>query len=86
MDNYFPNCPARMDDGGRPFTDFRSPQVREELFKQKNGLITENEARTFRIENAEDIADEDWKRFSTTYACPPKKKLLSCRTNNHGDN
>jgi hypothetical protein len=65
-----------MDDRGRPFTDFRSSQVREELFKQKYNLTTENEARTFRIENAEDLADDDWARFSTTYACPPRKNYF----------
>jgi hypothetical protein len=50
MDNYFRGCPAVMSDG-RLFTDYRSSQVREELFRHRNCVISENEARTLRIDN-----------------------------------
>ena len=59
MDNYYQQCPPMMNDG-RLFTDYRSSQVREELFRYKNCVGSENEARTLRIENAENIMDTEW--------------------------
>jgi hypothetical protein len=59
MDNYFQTCPPMMDDG-RLFTDYRSSQVREELFRYKNCVVSENEARTIRAENGDSILDNDY--------------------------
>lgn len=59
MDNYFRGFPPMMSDG-RQFTDYRSPQVREKLFKYKHGLTTENEIRTFSINNGEQIINNEW--------------------------
>lgn len=72
-DNYFPQCPAMMSDG-RLLTDYRSSQVREEVFRQKYGLISENEMRTFRIENGEKIMDEEWDHLRDTKSCFASKK------------
>ena len=75
MDNYFQECPPMMDDG-RLFTDYRSSQVREELFRHKNCVISENEARTLRIENAEEIMDNEWDWLRQTKSCHPKKQCF----------
>jgi hypothetical protein len=68
MDNYFTDCPAVMNDG-RMFTDYRSSQVREEIFRQKHCVITENEARTLRIENGEQIMDDEWEYLKQNKSC-----------------
>jgi hypothetical protein len=75
MDNYFKGCSPMMDDG-RLFTDYRSPQVREEIFKYKNCAISENEARTMRIENGEHIMDNDWAQIRNTKSCFPRKNCF----------
>ena len=75
MDNYFKECPPMMDDG-RLFTDFRSSQVREELFRYKNCVSSENEARTLRIENADEIMDRDWTHLRANKSCFPRKRCF----------
>jgi len=73
MDNYFTDCPAMMSDG-RLFTDYRSSQVREEIFRDKNCLLSENQAREFRYNNGEKILDYEWNNLKSTKYCHPKKK------------
>ena len=75
MDNYFRGCPPMMDDG-RLFTDYRSSQVREELFRHKNCVISENEARTLRIENGDKIMDSEWEYLRNTRSCFNNKKCF----------
>jgi hypothetical protein len=75
MDNYFNGCPPMMDDG-RLFTDYRSPQVREELFRYRNCVLSENDARTLRIDNAEDIMDKEWNHTRDTKSCFPRKQCF----------
>jgi hypothetical protein len=72
MDNYFQQCPPMMDDG-RGLTDFRSSQVREEIFRHKNCVLSENEARTLRIDNAEVIMDREWNGLRDTRSCYPRQ-------------
>jgi hypothetical protein len=72
MDNYFKECPPMMDDG-RGLTDFRSSQVREELFRYKNGVSSENESRTFRINNGEQLMDNEWNKLRESRSCFPKQ-------------
>lgn len=75
MDNYFLNCPPMMDDG-RLFTDYRSSQVREEIFRYKNCLPNENATRTFRIETADKLMDEEWKYLKETKSCFPRTQCF----------
>lgn len=75
MDNYFNECPPMMDDG-RLFTDYRSSQVREELYRFKNSVITENEARMLRTNEAETIMDTEWKNLRTNKSCFTQKKCF----------
>lgn len=75
MDNYFNECPAMMNDSGRSVgTDYRSATVREQIFRYKNCTISENDARTLRIENGERILDNDWVNLRKTNSCFPRKK------------
>lgn len=74
MDNYFLECPPMMDDMGRSVgTDYRSSQVREEIFRQENCVFTENDSRTLRIENGEWIMDYEWDVLRATRSCFPTK-------------
>jgi hypothetical protein len=59
---------------GRQFTDYRSSQVREELFKYNNFIVSENEGRTLRIENANDMLDNEWKELENKNLCHPNKQ------------
>jgi len=75
MDNYFQGCPPMMNDG-RLFTDYRSSQVREELYRYNNCVRSENEARTLRIENANQQMDEEWEYLRDTRSCFPRKNCF----------
>lgn len=89
MDNFFLSCPARMSDG-REFTDHRSSQIREEIFKYNNCLSSENEARSFRIKNGDEIMDHKWNTHIKDSFCYPRdhsyhhhtKSLVSNEYNN----
>jgi len=75
MDNYFKECPAMMSDG-RLFTDYRSSQVREELFREQHCLKSENQARAYRIDNGEQLLDNEWLSLKTKNDCHPRKKCF----------
>lgn len=75
MDNYFKECPPMMDDG-RLFTDYRSSQVREEVYRFKNSVTTENETRMLRTNNAETIMDAEWKNLRDTKSCFTQKRCF----------
>ena len=75
MDNYYHECPPMMDDG-RLFTDYRSSQVREELFRYKNCIASENEARSLRIDNADQIMDDEWNHLRCSRSCFPRSSCF----------
>jgi hypothetical protein len=77
---------------GREFTDYRSSQVREEIFRYKNCLSSENETRTFRINNGDKIMDNEWNYLMKNKYCFPRKncyhhnpKTLVSSTYNNGE-
>lgn len=72
MDNYFKQCPPKMNDS-RGFTDYRSSQVREEFFRHNNCLKSENETRLFRTDNADVIIDNEWESILNKNYCRPNK-------------
>lgn len=73
MDNYFKECPPMMEDG-RLFTDYRSSQVREEVYRFKNSVISENESRMLRTQNAETIMDTEWQNLRDIKSCFTQKR------------
>ena len=58
---------------GREFTDFRSSQIREEVFRYNNCLASENETRAYRTENAERILDSEHDHLIKTKYCFPRQ-------------
>lgn len=75
MDNYYHECPPMMEDG-RLFTDFRSSQVREELFRYKHCVATENETRSLRITHADNIMDDEWNHLRNNKSCFTQKQCF----------
>jgi len=57
MDNYFQSCPPKMNDQGRPLTDFHSSTVRDEYLKMKYGICRDDEFRHFLQTNANQLMD-----------------------------
>ena len=55
MDNYFPNCPPKMSDGGRMFGDFHTATRRNEQIKYVNNIYRDDEYRLMLQENGTNI-------------------------------
>lgn len=76
MNNNFHDLPAIMNDG-RMFTDYRSSQVREEIFKNKHCIGNENEARHYRMDNAEILMNDEWSYLKEKNAKYVNKKQFN---------
>jgi hypothetical protein len=68
MDNYYKNCPARMDDA-RFLTDYRTANTREQNIKMINGFVNDDEYRMFLQTNGETLMDRQWDVIKTTNSC-----------------
>lgn len=74
MDNYYFNCPAKMDDG-RFLTDYRTASTREEQTKQKineqKGVNLErnDDYRVYLQSNGVSMINDQWKYERTYDAC-----------------
>lgn len=75
MDNYFNECPPRMNDS-RGFTDFRSSQVREAFDRHQYCLNSENDIRMYRTNNADKIIDSEWNNIVKSEFCHPNKRCF----------
>lgn len=71
MDNFYNECPAKMEDA-RFLTDYRSSNTREQYIRSINGVTNTHESRTFLIENAEKIMDAEWEYLSLSNSCKAK--------------
>ena len=69
MDNFYQNCPAKMNDG-RFLTDYRTANTREQYIKSINGIINTNQYRTFLMTNSENIMDNEWTQITAQNSCP----------------
>ena len=59
MDNYYRNCPAKMDDG-RFITNYKSATCNNEFIKYMNGIVRDDDYRLFLQLNADKIMDSEW--------------------------
>ena len=71
-DNYYPECPAIMNDG-RQFTDWRTATVREQFNKNINGFTRDDELRNFYQQNGKGIMDAEWNYLKVNAYCFPSK-------------
>jgi|SaaInlStandDraft_3_1057020.scaffolds.fasta_scaffold68632_1 hypothetical protein len=73
MDPHFNDCPAKMQDG-RFLTDHRTSNTREQYIKNLNGNENTDIHRTFMMDNAEKIIDNQWNRLVEQNGC----KISTC--------
>ena len=59
MDNYYKNCPAKMNDG-RFITNYKSSTCINEYIKYVNGITRDDEYRLFLQLNANQMMDSEW--------------------------
>jgi hypothetical protein len=67
MDNYFKNCPAKMNYGGT--TDYRTSHTRELHHMQMAGMNRSDDFRLYAQANAEKIMANEWNKLRTTSSC-----------------
>ncbi len=60
MDNFFNNCPAKMEDQGRHLSDFQSSTRRDEYIKYVNDVVRDDQYRLFLQLNGKEIMDREW--------------------------
>jgi hypothetical protein len=68
MDNYYKNCPPRMDDG-RFTTNYKTSSTIEEYIKYVNGITRDDDYRLFLQLNATKMMDSEWMWFRKNDSC-----------------
>ena len=69
MDNYFKNCPAKMEDQGRHLSDHKSSTRRNEYIKYINNIWDHNQYRMFLQSNAKTFLDKEWSYHRNNNSC-----------------
>jgi hypothetical protein len=69
MDNIYQKCPAVMADGGRHFTDYKTPTQRNEYIRHINGIKRDDEYRMFLQKNGLRMLNNIWNFHKTTQEC-----------------
>lgn len=69
MDNFFQNCPPRMEDQGRHLGDFKTATRRNEYIKYINDITRDDQYRLFLQLNGETILDREWKYHNKYNKC-----------------
>ena len=68
MDNYYQNCPAKMDDG-RFITHSRSDSCINEYIKYANGIVRDDDYRLYLQLNADKLMDAEWSSLIKNDSC-----------------
>lgn len=68
MDNYYKNCPPRMDDA-RFLTNYKSSSCNNEYIKYLNGIVRDDDYRLFLQMNAEKYMDSEWMHLRKNESC-----------------
>lgn len=68
MDNFFKNCPAKMEDG-RHITDYQSQTRRDEYIKFMNNIYRDDQYRLFLQSNGKDIMNKEWEFYNKYDRC-----------------
>jgi hypothetical protein len=79
-DNFFQNCPAKMEDQGRHLADFQSSTRRDEYIKYVNDIYRDDQYRLFLQSNGREIMDREWafhKKYSSCWDSPCIHKFPS---------
>ena len=68
MDNYYGNCPPRMEDA-RFLENYKSSTSIDEFIKFDNNIIRDDEYRLFLQINADKIMDNEWLHLKKNNSC-----------------
>ncbi len=68
MDNYYDNCPAKMDDA-RFLTNYKTASCYNEYIKYMNGIVRDDDYRLFLQLNADKIMDSEWLYLRKNDSC-----------------
>ncbi len=68
MDNFFKNCPPKMEDA-RHLTDYRTAVRREEYVKYINNIVGNDDHRLFLQQHANLIMDTEWDHYRKSGSC-----------------
>ena len=68
MDNFYSNCPPKMDDG-RFTTNYKSDSSINEYIKYMNGITRDDDYRLFLQINGEKIMDSEWLYLRKNDSC-----------------
>lgn len=68
MDNFYKNCPPRMDDA-RFTTNYKSDSSINEYIKYMNGITRDDDYRLFLQINAEKLMDSEWLHLRQNDSC-----------------
>ena len=68
MDNYYTNCPARMDDA-RFLENYKSATCINEFIKYSNNIIRDDDYRLFLQLNADKMLDYEWMNLKRNNVC-----------------
>jgi hypothetical protein len=69
MDNFFQNCPPKMEDQGRHLSDHSSSTRRDERIKYINDIYRDDQYRLFLQTNGSQILDNLWNHHSKYNRC-----------------
>lgn len=68
MDNFFQECPPKMNDS-RGFTSYVPHTVLEEQIKAINGIVRDDEDRIFLQQNGKNFMDTEWAYMRRNRSC-----------------
>jgi hypothetical protein len=68
MDNYYKNCPAKMDDG-RFTTNYKTSSCINEYIKYVNGITRDDDYRLFLQMNADKLMNIEWDHLKKNDSC-----------------
>jgi len=68
MDNFYQNCPAKMDDG-RFTTNYRTDSCINEQIKYVNGIVRDDDYRYFLQQNGQKLMENEWSYLKNNYYC-----------------
>jgi len=69
MDNFFQNCPPKMEDQGRQLSDFQSSTRKNEYIKYINNIYRDDHYRLFLQMNAKELMDREWAYNRINHSC-----------------
>lgn len=71
MDNFYKNCPAKMQDQGRHLQNFNTATKINNQLRNVTDIYHNSEYRTYLQNNGNDLALNEFNHFKQQYPCKP---------------